>query len=179
MMRTCKVCNQEKEIKDFPENRKVSGGKVYRRYTCSECWSEQRSAYMSRWQIENAEVLKQKNKERHARNKSERNSASRRHYDKLKRIVFEHYGYVCDCCGETEPRFLALDHVHNDGAEHRKKIGIGHIFYRWIINHNFPNTIRVLCHNCNVGRQHNNGVCPHEERLADIVPIGWKAPEVK
>lgn len=178
-MRTCKVCNQEKSLEGFPENRKVSGGKAYRRYTCSPCWAERSASYRSKWQIENAEVLKERDRKRYARNRDEKVAAYKKHYDKLKRIVFEHYGYVCDCCGESEPRFLTLDHIHNDGAEHRKRMGAGHVFFRWIINHGFPNTIRVLCYNCNSGRHHNGGVCPHEERHADIVPIGWKPMEVK
>ena len=35
------------------------------------------------------------------------------------RRVLDHYGRACSCCGETEPAFLTIDHVNNDGAEHR------------------------------------------------------------
>ena len=42
--------------------------------------------------------------------------------------VLGHYsgGYIrCGCCGQNEPRFLALDHVGGGGATHRKDIGAG------------------------------------------------------
>jgi hypothetical protein len=26
-------------------------------------------------------------------------------------------GYKCNCCGESEPMFLSIDHIDNDGAE--------------------------------------------------------------
>ena len=32
--------------------------------------------------------------------------------------VFEAYGgYKCNCCGESEPMFLSIDHIDNNGAE--------------------------------------------------------------
>ncbi len=37
-------------------------------------------------------------------------------------LVWAHYGQRCACCGETEPAFLAIDHVNNDGNVHRKKV---------------------------------------------------------
>ncbi len=175
-MRTCKVCNIEKELDAFPSNQKVPGGKVYRRYTCTPCWSDARRGYLKQWAEDNKEYLRAYEKKRHG---PERRHAQKKHYYKLKKIVFEHYGAVCDCCGENEVRFLTIDHINNDGAEHRKEVAAGAVFFKWIIINNFPNTVRILCFNCNSGRYHNGGVCPHEERLADIVPIGWKAPEVK
>jgi len=37
--------------------------------------------------------------------------------------VFEHYGgAVCSCCGLNDPIFLTLDHIDNQGAEHRRSI---------------------------------------------------------
>lgn len=161
----------------FPSNQKEAGGKVYRRYTCTPCWTESRRGYFKKWTEDNKEYLKQY--ERNRPNKVERVTATKRLYYKLKRVVFDHYGALCDCCGETELRFLTIDHVKNDGAKQRKMMGQGHVFFRWIINNGFPDSIRILCFNCNSGRYHNGGVCPHEERHADIVPIGWKATEVK
>jgi len=34
---------------------------------------------------------------------------------KLKTMVYNHYGWLCNCCGETTPKFLTIDHVNNDG----------------------------------------------------------------
>jgi len=86
----------------------------------------------------------------------------------LKDKVYETYGgYVCNCCGETIQEFLTLDHIENDGADHRRSIGkgsagSGYNLYRWIIKNDFPKNFQVLCMNCNWGKRMNDGVCPHK-----------------
>lgn len=81
-----------------------------------------------------------------------------------KSTVLEHYGGCCRCCGETIVDFLELDHVNNDGGQHRKhlKLSGGDSFYRWVINEGFPDQFQILCSNCNKGKYRNGGVCPHE-----------------
>lgn len=76
--------------------------------------------------------------------------------------ILKHYGKECACCGETEPLFLTIDHINNDGALHRGQRNRG--MFRWLAEHNFPNdpNLQVLCWNCNSGKYLNNGVCPHE-----------------
>jgi hypothetical protein len=73
--------------------------------------------------------------------------------------VISHYGKKCKCCGETEMKFLTIDHINNDGAEHKRSIG-GVDLYNWIIKNNFPDTFQVLCWNCNCAKG-KYGVCPH------------------
>src|SRR3990167_2513529 len=47
--------------------------------------------------------------------------ANQREYQRKRRLaVIFHYGGRCACCGELEPKFLAIDHINNDGAVHRK-----------------------------------------------------------
>jgi hypothetical protein len=86
--------------------------------------------------------------------------------EELRRQVFMAYGgYSCKCCGETEPLFLSIDHVNNDGAEMRRS-GVhsrgGTHFYQWLRKSGFPDGFQVLCMNCNVGKHRNGGVCPHQ-----------------
>lgn len=69
----------------------------------------------------------------------------------------------CVCCGEGQLLFLALDHIDGGGHAQRKETGGGG-FYTWLRRHNYPAGFRVLCHNCNFGRQINGGTCPHQER---------------
>jgi hypothetical protein len=80
--------------------------------------------------------------------------------------VFEAYGgYKCNCCGESEPMFLSIDHIDNNGAEERKSgqyAGSGYGFYRWLRKSGFPPGYQVLCMNCNTGKHKNGGVCPHQ-----------------
>lgn len=79
--------------------------------------------------------------------------------------VFEAYGgYKCNCCGETEPLFLSIDHIDNNGATERKSgqyCGSGTGFYQWLRKNKFPPGYQVLCMNCNTGKHKNGGVCPH------------------
>jgi len=82
---------------------------------------------------------------------------------KLKREVMSAYGGKCQCCQEQELSFLSIDHINNDGAKHRKTVP-GNQFYKWLKLNGFPSGYRVLCHNCNIGRHINGGVCPHQQQ---------------
>lgn len=157
----CKSCNQEKPLARF---QKEPGGRFYFRKHCVQCWSEERRAYQMRYRATNVVDLSAYHKEKHEKNKIKRNENSRRYYRKLQNIIFDHYGSKCACCGENEQTFLSVDHKNNDGAQHRKKIGIGHILFRWIIDNDFPDTLQLLCCNCNLGKHRNGGVCPHESK---------------
>lgn len=97
--------------------------------------------------------------------KSERVARQKIYRAKLKQLVFDYYGSECVCCGENEAMFLALDHIHENGSEHRKEhnYGSGTSVHIWIIKNNFPEDVfQVLCFNCNRGKHFNNGVCPHK-----------------
>lgn len=88
---------------------------------------------------------------------------ARKHKLKLRETVFSHYGNSCACCGETEPAFLTIDHILNDGKLDRGNSERGgHGLYRKIIREEFPNTYQILCWNCNCGKHKNNGICPHK-----------------
>lgn len=84
--------------------------------------------------------------------------------------VFAAYGgYKCACCGETEPMFLSIDHIDNNGAEERRSglhSGSGYSFYRWLRKTGFPSGYQVLCMNCQVGKHKNGGVCPHQSHIS-------------
>lgn len=72
-------------------------------------------------------------------------------------------GPICSCCGETCVMFLVIDHIFENGAEHRRQMrNEGYIcLYKWLKDHDYPPGHRVLCCNCNSGSYHNGGVCPH------------------
>ncbi len=85
-------------------------------------------------------------------------------YDYLKDQAYKNYGgYKCACCGETELIFLSIDHINNDGAEHRKAIGNStYKLYKWLKENDYPKGFQILCMNCNWGKKRNKGVCPHK-----------------
>lgn len=76
--------------------------------------------------------------------------------------VIEGYGGKCSCCGESEPLFLQLDHVNNNGVEERKKFHKSTQLYLKAIREGFPSDYQLLCANCNFGRSLNGGFCPHQ-----------------
>jgi hypothetical protein len=85
-------------------------------------------------------------------------------YADMIRVLAE-YGGICQCCGENKIQLLTIDHINNDGAEHRKINNIkgGTSFYRWIVRNNFPKDIlQILCFNCNCSKGFL-GYCPHSK----------------
>ncbi len=99
---------------------------------------------------------KENNKEKWLKN----NKIYSKKYDiKCKKLVFEHYGKECACCGENIQQFLTIDHIEGGGETHRKLIG--RKINRWLVTNNFPEGFQTLCFNCNWGKHINGGVCPH------------------
>lgn len=140
---TCKKCREEHE-KKAKEGRDL----LVKNGLCKNCRNPLTKGGTSRVLCECCRIKARKaNKEDQQENRL---------------LVISAYGGACSCCGERELPFLSIDHIKNDGAKHRKEIG-GSQVYRWIIKNGYPkDRFRVLCHNCNVGRQLNKGVCPHE-----------------
>jgi len=97
--------------------------------------------------------------------------ASRRvHLDWLLRLeMIAAYGGQCSCPGckpEVLPMLLAIDHIANDGADHRRQLGSktnagGARVWRWLRDQGWPDTMQLMCFNCNDGRHWNGGTCPH------------------
>lgn len=83
--------------------------------------------------------------------------------DRLAALV--HYGrgdLKCVCCGERNIEFLALDHINDDGAAHRREVGGGgRPFFTWLRKTGYTyEALVVACHNCNMARA-MYGQCPH------------------
>lgn len=105
---------------------------------------------------------------RNAETRARASELQRARYRALRAEIIAAYGGKCDCCGEAEPTFLELDHATDDGAAHRKEIGRGsHATYKVVKQAGFPrDKFRLLCANCNQGRQRNGGICPHQQQEA-------------
>jgi hypothetical protein len=171
-MRTCKKCGQCKALTEFEIINKERG---WRRRECKTCvkarviaWTEQSKAkireYHSAWYKANAEAVKAKVTQWVAANPEKRRANALAHYYRLQNETILHYGgYKCVCCGETEPLFLTLDHVANNGKAHRVEMAStgGAKMYRWLRDNGYPAGFQVLCSNCNHGKYRNGGICPH------------------
>lgn len=104
----------------------------------------------------------------HSKEAAIANSKATKKYNmKVRQTIVTAYGGKCICCGEAEPLFLQLDHIANDGAMHRELVGgvrnASQAAYRDVIRRSFPDGYQILCANCNVGKQLNNGICPHKK----------------
>jgi hypothetical protein len=80
--------------------------------------------------------------------RNEKNLA--KHYES-KRLVFEHYGVRCACCGEDEPLNLTIDHIDPCGKKRQHNL-----YPRWL-RHTYPTGFQTLCWNCNISKSNNNG----------------------
>lgn len=84
-------------------------------------------------------------------------------HQEIKKEVIGFYSkgtYACNCCKENNIIFLTIDHINNNGKEHRKTFNGG--IHEWLKSHGFPDGYQVLCFNCNIGKYLNDGVCPHK-----------------
>jgi hypothetical protein len=141
----CKKCGVERQ----PDRFRKPG------HQCKDCYNAVRLTYRH----ERANEEQRDRWKAAARDRANAKHAVRR------AAVLAAYGGCCQCCGEAEPVFLAIDHINNDGAAHRRELGIdrqmggGATFYRWLVTNGFPPGFQVLCHNCNWAKSH--GGCPH------------------
>jgi hypothetical protein len=148
MEKLCKTCGHVKPLEEFGKIKSGHRGK------CKTCWSQYtRDYYAANPDARTARI---------AYNKQYRSS--------FKDKVFDLLGHECACCGESEEIFLTLDHVHNDGADHRRELGSQHggsstdKVWRWLVkNPDQVDRFQILCYNCNCGRRDNGGVCPHQK----------------
>ena len=71
------------------------------------------------------------------------------------------YGGACTCCGEARQRFLTLEHVNHDGAEHRKAKGHAALLLDLKALGWPKDRFTILCMNCNWAER-NGEPCPHK-----------------
>ena len=151
----CKRCEREKSIEEFyNEDLKVLGEGKY----CRDC-------LLIKLKLSSASTKVPEKSFRNNKKRYGENSVAQAQI--LRKIVLAHYGNRCECCGESNYEFLAIDHINSDGGKMRRNkehpIG-GYSFYAWIIKNEFPNIFRVLCHNCNSSLGYY-GYCPHKNNL--------------
>lgn len=104
------------------------------------------------------------------------NKNQRAHNARIRRealVIYSNGDVRCGCecgCGEDRELLLELDHINCDGSQHRQLL-TGHrgaggtAFYAALKARDWPTDppLRVLCTNCNRGRERNNGRCPNLE----------------
>jgi DNA repair exonuclease SbcCD ATPase subunit len=86
----------------------------------------------------------------------------------LKVEMITAYGGCCSCCGETEIKFLTLEHLEGGGNEHRRQLYKSNRTWQDLKNRNWPKGHTVLCWNCQMGKTHY-GECPHKLILHQFI----------
>lgn len=76
----------------------------------------------------------------------------------------------CACCGETHLEFLTVDHMNNNGAEHRKSGRFRDLQLELLRNGFKASDYQILCMNCNFALGHS-GYCPHKPEIKRVVRI--------
>jgi hypothetical protein len=132
-VKRCKKCERDLPVISFG-----STGGIYKRNVCNSC-----------------RTTSKKPSTRKKINDARRRS---KHQDRIDAIAA--YGGKCFCCGETELVFLVLDHVNGGGRKHRASISYN--MYTWAKRNNYPDILRIACHNCNFAIFKNGGFCPHQ-----------------
>ena len=80
------------------------------------------------------------------------------------------YGGKCSCCGESNRKFLTIEHLNGGGHKERQSEGINTLtLLSRLKKRGWPKEYTVLCFNCNCGKNRNKGVCPHLETNDSLV----------
>lgn len=158
----CRVCKKDTE-------QRIKGANI-----CRLCYA----AYMRSYNAKNREkvcALKRAYQQEQKKNPewvAKVRKKGREYWQNMRhKIILAYGGYRCNCCGETEPSFLSIDHVNNDGAAHRRSLGYAgngkggsSRTLKWIRDNNYPPGFQVLCMNCQFGKVRNKGICPHQDK---------------
>jgi len=166
-VKKCPRCGEVKSATEFYANpARHDGVDVY----CKPC----KSAYSSRPEsLARARERRDEDREhvlarRYAaeaanmdRVRERRRNWNRAYTDRMRKAVFDHYGWACARCGSTER--LTIDHVNEDGYAHRESLfgkrggkkqrGGAYHFYGWLVRNGFPDGFQTLCSPCNTRKQ--------------------------
>lgn len=172
-MRHCRKCEQDKPLEEFECTNKEKGW--YRR-ECKTCVrdrvrryseeskqairSEVTGEYQQAYHLENRDKIISRVNEWVKNNPEKRRKNALAYYYRLQHEAIMAYGgYKCSWCGINEPLVLCLDHIENNGRDHRRQIGStgGHKLYLWMKENGYPPGFQVLCMNCNHAKYRNGG----------------------
>lgn len=169
----CGQPNSELPFRRCPDCRKIHNEKKYQlnqkriaKGICYQCGKNPIDSSRSRGRC--AKCLNCENAS-HFTQRDKRNAKTRNYQHRLKDDVLAAYGGpICNCCGETNKILLTIDHLENNGMQHRRAIKTLYI-YPWLKKNGFPPGYQVLCFTCNHGRHLNGGsLCPAHEEHAKI-----------
>lgn len=145
MTKTCTLCRQQKPASEFY---KKASGRDGLQSSCKACDRANSNAYHKA----NAEASSAAVKRWNEQHPGLKNLRCASYTEKVKLEVFEHYGGACVHCGIADPDVLTIDHIAQNGAEHRKSMrgGRKNSMAGWLRSNGYPEGFRLLCYNCNI-----------------------------
>lgn len=156
----CPSCKKDVPTYDFGSLKSSKDGlSAY----CKPCIREKSRARYQDPQYRRIAIERQRE---HYRKNRERKTQQARYYrQNLRAEALVAYGgeyAACACCEEWRWQFLEIDHMNNDGAQHRKELkDSSTAVLRWLRRQGYPPGYQVLCRNCNHAR-YVHGTCPHQ-----------------
>ena len=116
--------------------------------------------YHAKYRRDNIEKRRKWNREWIEKNRNRYNASKSKYKEKLKIETMMHYAGgkpECKLCGIDDIDILCLDHINDNGAEHRRSLSIsgkghsgGHRIYEVLRRDGYPEGLQVLCANCNL-----------------------------
>lgn len=125
----------------------------------------ERADYQREYRKANAAHLNRMRKDWYAANKETVRERAKQNRRQDAAEMWAAYGGECVCCGEKEPRFFELDHIHGGGYKEKgPRGGRRHdSVANWRKNRVADRSrFQILCSNCNLAKQ-RHGYCPHME----------------
>jgi hypothetical protein len=140
----------------------------YKGGDCKECRSRYNKRYRQAHIDELYEYHQQYDKQYRQDNSLDISRQMKQIHLDLKIETFNQYGGCqCTLCKINDIDMLSIDHIFNNGNEHRKNLGIngGHQFYYWLKKYGFPDKdkYRVLCMNCQFKEKERNRILNNSE----------------
>jgi urocanate hydratase len=114
-----------------------------------------RKAWLVKWLHKNKKKIAARTKAWAVKNKKRLALVRLKRAHGYKVLALTHYGkrgkLCCNWrgCHVLNTDMLTLDHVNDDGAKHRREIGVkcGQPMYIWAVKNNFPQGLQTLCAN--------------------------------
>lgn len=153
----CSRCQTSFPTEEFTIHKRNADGRSHYCKSCNAYWGKN-------YRLNNVEKYKEMQKQSHLKRREERLKNMKDYLSKLKDHIYNLYGNKCDCCGETNREFFAIDHIHGGGTKERKRIGTRGVLTMAYRDGFEKQNYRLLCHNCNMSLGFF-GYCPHHPEV--------------
>lgn len=167
MLRLCKACGDplpDDAYRTRKNCESCSGSRNKRTYASRRADPAKWAATLGRqrdYYKQHLEKQHRRGKLYYSANREARSADGVRRRRMARALVIEMYGGKCDCCGESQFEFLAIDHINGGGRKDKAKYKNFTAYFKWLTSEK-RSGYRVLCHNCNQALG-SYGRCPHDD----------------